>query len=124
MTAADHVAIHPAAPGAEDVEELMSASAASSEGTEDVTNEEAAEVLAEVRAEARSEEARSTEPADVVRFDAPLNAVRKQEPVSEPTDAEVEAAFKSWNGWHVGTVRDRLRAALEAARAVTNGDET
>ena len=49
---------------------------------------------------------------------------RKQEPVSEPTEAEVEAAFKSWNGWHVGTVRDRLRAALVAARAVTNGDGT
>ena len=37
----------------------------------------------------------------------------KQGPI---TDAQVEAAFRSWNGMHVGTVRDRLRAALEAAR--------
>ena len=38
---------------------------------------------------------------------------RRQGPI---TDAQVQAAFESWNGMHVGTVRDRLRAALEAAR--------
>lgn len=42
-------------------------------------------------------------------------AASRQGPV---TDEQVEAAFRSWNGWHTGTARDRLRAALEAARAV------
>ena len=47
------------------------------------------------------------------RADDILAGFRRQGPI---TDAQVQAAFESWNGLHVGTVRDRLRAALEAAR--------